>query len=45
VAADAYGATLLNKTAADLPFIRKAAQAGLGNADYRAINLIETSAT
>ncbi len=45
VAADAFGATLLGKSAADLPFIRKAAEVGLGSADYRAIKLIETSAT
>ncbi len=44
VAADAFGATLLGKSAADLPFIRKAAEAGLGSADYRAIKVIETSA-
>jgi uncharacterized protein (DUF362 family) len=44
VAADAFGATLLEKSAADLPFIRKAAQAGLGSADYRTIKVIETSA-
>jgi uncharacterized protein (DUF362 family) len=45
VAADAFGATLLGKSAADLPFIRKAAEAGLGTADYRTIKMIETSAT
>jgi len=44
VAADAFGATLLGKSAEDLPFIRKAAEAGLGSADYRAIEMIETSA-
>jgi uncharacterized protein (DUF362 family) len=44
VAADAFGATLLGKSAADFPFIRKAAEAGLGSADYRAIKVIETSA-
>ena len=43
VAADAFGATLLGKSAEDLPFIRKAAEAGLGSADYRAIEMIETS--
>ncbi|HKI68726.1 MAG TPA: DUF362 domain-containing protein, partial [Verrucomicrobiae bacterium] len=32
VAADAFGATLLGKTAADLPFIDKAAAAGFGTA-------------
>jgi uncharacterized protein (DUF362 family) len=34
VAADACGATLLGKTAADLPFIGQAAAAGLGQADF-----------
>jgi uncharacterized protein (DUF362 family) len=38
VAADAFGATLLGKTAADLPFIGKAAAAGLGTADYESLN-------
>jgi uncharacterized protein (DUF362 family) len=34
VAADALGATLLGKTAGDLPFIAKAQGAGLGVSDY-----------
>lgn len=34
VAADAFGATLLNKTLSDLPFISKAEAAGVGTADY-----------
>lgn len=38
VAADAFGATLLGKTAADLPFISKAAQAGVGTADFESLN-------
>jgi uncharacterized protein (DUF362 family) len=38
VAADAFGATLLGKTAADLPFITKAAVAGLGTPDYESLN-------
>jgi uncharacterized protein (DUF362 family) len=38
VAADAFGATLLGKTAASLPFIGKAAAAGLGTADYESLN-------
>ena len=38
VAADAFGATLLGKTMADLPFIGKAAAAGLGTADYESLN-------
>jgi uncharacterized protein (DUF362 family) len=37
VAADAYGATLLGKTAASLTFIQKAAGAGLGTADYESL--------
>jgi len=38
VAADAFGATLLGKTAASLPFITRAAAAGLGTADYESLN-------
>jgi uncharacterized protein (DUF362 family) len=38
VAADAFGATLLGRTAADLPFIAKAAAAGLGTADWESLN-------
>lgn len=34
VAADAYGATLLGKTASELPYIEKAHAAGAGNIDY-----------
>jgi uncharacterized protein (DUF362 family) len=34
VAADAYGAALLGKTAAELPYIEKAHSAGAGNMDY-----------
>lgn len=37
VAADAAGAELLGKTAASLPFITKAAQAGAGVADYESL--------
>ena len=37
VAADAFGATLLGKTAADLPFIIKAAGAGVGTVDYESL--------
>ena len=40
VAADAFGATLLEKTVADLPFISKASAAGAGNADYKKLNPI-----
>ncbi|MGO8765834.1 MAG: DUF362 domain-containing protein [Limisphaerales bacterium] len=38
VAADAFGATLLGKTAASLPFIGKCAVAGLGTADFESLN-------
>lgn len=38
VAADAFGATLLGKTAASLPFITRAAAADLGTADYESLN-------
>ncbi|MCK8600847.1 DUF362 domain-containing protein [Desulfoferrobacter suflitae] len=38
VAADACGASLLGKRAADLPFILKAQNAGLGTADYESLN-------
>jgi len=38
VAADAYGATLLEKTVADLPFISKASAVGAGAADYKKLN-------
>ena len=37
VAADAFGATLLGKNAAALPFIAKAAAAGRGTADYESL--------
>jgi uncharacterized protein (DUF362 family) len=43
VAVDAFGATLLGKTAADLPFIAKAAALGAGTADYRALSPIEVA--
>ncbi|MDH3803325.1 MAG: DUF362 domain-containing protein [Deltaproteobacteria bacterium] len=38
VAADAFGATLLGKTVAELPYIIKAEAAGLGTADYEALS-------
>jgi uncharacterized protein (DUF362 family) len=44
VAVDACGATLLGKTAADLPFIAKAEALGLGTADYRSLAPAEVSA-
>ena len=37
VAADAFGATLLGKSARDLPFIIKAAAANLGTLDYESL--------
>ena len=43
VAADAYGATLLDKTVADLAFIKKAEAAGLGSADFRSLNPVMES--
>jgi uncharacterized protein (DUF362 family) len=43
VAVDACGATLLGKTAADLPFIAKAAELGAGTADYRSLSPIEVA--
>jgi len=44
VAVDAFGATLLGKTAADLPFIAKAEARGAGTADYRSLSPVEVSA-
>ena len=43
VAADAFGATLLDKGLNDLPFIGMAEAAGLGTADYRSLELVELS--
>jgi uncharacterized protein (DUF362 family) len=45
VAADAVGAELLNRVAADLPFIAKAQRAGAGSADYRSLDLKEIQAS
>ena len=42
-AADAYGAGLLDKTVADLAFIKKAEAAGLGTADYKTLNPVMES--
>jgi uncharacterized protein (DUF362 family) len=44
VAVDAFGATLLGKTAVDLPFIAKAEAMGVGTADYRLLRPVEVSA-
>jgi hypothetical protein len=35
---DAFGATLLDKTFKDLPFIGMAEAAGLGTTDYRSLD-------
>ena len=43
VAADAFGSTLLGKSAADLPFISKAEAAGAGTADYQSLQPVELS--
>ncbi len=40
IAADAFGVTLLGKTASDLPFISKAAAAGVGTTDYESLKPI-----
>jgi len=44
VAVDAFGATLLDKTADDLPFIAKAEALGVGRADYRSLQPVEVQA-
>jgi uncharacterized protein (DUF362 family) len=38
VAADAFGASLLDRTLSDLPFISKADAVGVGTADYASLN-------
>jgi len=43
VAADAFGATLLGKTVAQLPYISKAEASGVGTADYASLNPIRES--
>jgi uncharacterized protein (DUF362 family) len=43
VAADAFGATLLGKSPAELPYIGKAEAAGVGKADYRELKPVEVS--
>jgi uncharacterized protein (DUF362 family) len=43
VAADAFGSTLLGKSAADLPFIGKAEAAGVGTADYMSLKPVEVA--
>jgi uncharacterized protein (DUF362 family) len=44
VAADAVGATLLDKSVSDLPFILKAAEAGVGTAEVESLNPVRTNA-
>ena len=44
VAADACGATLLGKSVADLPYIARAAAAGLGTADFESLHPIRAEA-
>ena len=43
VAADAFGASLLDKTVTDLAFIKKAEAVGLGTADFRSLNPVMES--
>ena len=43
VAADAFGATLLGKSATELPYIGKAAEAGAGTADFESLQPIRLS--
>jgi uncharacterized protein (DUF362 family) len=45
VAADACGATLLGLTAADLPFITRAAAAGIGTTDFESLRPIRVHLT
>jgi uncharacterized protein (DUF362 family) len=44
VAADAYGATLLGKTAADLPYLGLSAAAGAGTTDYESLRPVRLNA-
>jgi uncharacterized protein (DUF362 family) len=43
VAADAFGATLLGMVSADLPFIIRAAAAGIGTADFESLRPVRLS--
>ena len=45
VAADAYGAKLLGKTTADLPYLMQADAAGVGTADYESLKMVRESIT
>lgn len=44
VAVDAFGATLLGRTAEDLPHLKMAQAAGAGTTDFRSLNPIEVNA-
>ncbi len=44
VAADSFGATLLGKELNELPFIKKAQEAGAGNADFKSLNPVMINA-
>jgi uncharacterized protein (DUF362 family) len=44
VAADAFGVTLLGKTARDLPYLQKAEAAGVGTADFESLHPIRVQA-
>jgi uncharacterized protein (DUF362 family) len=43
VAADAFGATLLDRRPQDLPYIEKAEKAGLGTANWQSLNPVSVS--
>ena len=43
LAADAFGATLLDKTCRDLPYITGAAERGLGTADFESLQPVRTA--
>lgn len=43
IAADAFGATLLDKTHLDLPYIARAAALGLGTADFASLNPVRAT--
>jgi len=43
VAADSFGATLLEKDSNELPFIKMAQEAGVGNADFKSLNPLMVS--
>ncbi|MEJ2430936.1 MAG: DUF362 domain-containing protein [Deltaproteobacteria bacterium] len=45
VAADSFGATLLGKKPADLPYIAKAEAAGVGTADYESLSPVRIATT